>query len=240
MEITSAHNPSGLRADDVALIEERLLSNLPLTKRPLLFKTVRHTVATFSGTGDTFNGASTAAVNIDSDGASGDFPVAVTLIKSNLNSTNAAGVLNNTSAGDTVVNATDDWWANASGPSVWSYGSGREVTQNVNFFPWAVTSEVNSFKSCTTGTNVSTTGNDVVLCAKGSGADTLTNAGHGAVLLIGNGGADHLNGSATGVTYIIAGQGNNVINGHSGHGWIQLRGNTHDTVTNDGSYTVAP
>ncbi len=115
-----------------------------------------------------------------------------------------------------------------------------KITQNVNFFPWAVTSEVNSFKSCTTGTNESTTGNDVVLCAKGTGADTLTNAGKGSVLLIGNTGADHLNGSATGVTYIIAGQGNNVINGHNGHGWIQLRGNTHDTVTNDGAYTVAP
>jgi hypothetical protein len=196
--------------------------------------------ATFTGTGDTFNGASTAAVNIDSDGTSGDFPVSFTLTKSNLNSTNAAGVLNNTSAGDDVVNATDDWWSNASGPSVWSFGTGLKVTQNVNFFPWAVTSEVNSFKSCTTGTNESTSGNDIVLCAKGTGADTLTNAGNGSVLLIGNSGADHLNGSATGVTYIIAGQGHNVINGHGGHGWIQLRGNTHDTVTNDGAYTVAP
>ena len=80
-----------------------------------------------------------------------------------------------------------------------------------------------------------------MLCAPGGTANSsLENNGTGIVLLIGNNGNDHLNGSSTGTTYIIGGvSGSNVINGRNGTGFIQERGDGHDTLINAGSYTVA-
>ncbi len=202
--------------------------------------------ATFSGTKDTITGASIAAVYVDSDAQAGDLPYTASITHSSFNATNAAGVQNTetnmgTGYTNSVVTATDDWWGNATGPSLWSFGGGTKVYNDVNFFPWALTASINTFKTCTSGTNLSTSGNDVVLCASGTGNATLTNHGSGAVLLLGNSGNDHLNASATGATYIIAAQGHNTINGNNGtQGWFQLRGNTHDTLVNDSFDSESP
>ena len=90
--------------------------------------------ATFTGTGDTFNGASTAAVNIDSDGASGDFPVSFTLTKSNLDSTNAAE-----SSTPRALATMSSTRTTTGAPTPVAVGlelrNGIKITQNVNFFP---------------------------------------------------------------------------------------------------------
>jgi hypothetical protein len=192
-------------------------------------------------TGDTIIGASTDAILVASDGMSGDKPVKLTATTSSFDTSNMGGVANESSS---ILTVTDDWWGDASGPSVWSFGSGSSVSSDVNFFPWATDSGFGGEEACTTtSTSKTTTGSNVVLCAKaGSYNVYLANGGSNSVLLIGNNnGNDTLVGSSTGETWIIGGlHGNNTINGSNGTGYIQERGDPNDTLINDSGYTVAP
>ena len=198
------------------------------------------TSAAGSATKDTITGASQDAVLVASDQAAGDLPVRLKVAQTALDTTNAAGIDNQSYS---VVSAAKNWWGDATGPSVWGFGTGSSVSSDVTFFPWATDATMSSFEPCTTGVNLTTVGNDVVLCAKaGTSNAYLANDGPGNVLLIGNSGNDQLVGSVSnGETWIIAGNpGHNVINGNNGTGYIQLRGNANDTVTNAGTYTIAP
>jgi hypothetical protein len=188
---------------------------------------------------DTITGASVAAVQVASDGTAGDMPITLSVTTSDFDTSNAAGVQNQSTS---IVTATKDWWGDASGPSVWSFGAGSSVTSDVNFFPWSTNSGNTSFETCTTGNNHTATGNNVVLCAaNGTAPAYLANGGTGNVLLIGNKGNDQLVGSASGETWIIgaAGNGSNVINGNGGSGYIQERGDSNDTLIGTSGYTVA-
>jgi Ca2+-binding RTX toxin-like protein len=117
------------------------------------------------------------------------------------------------------------------------------VSADVNFFPWALNAAFTSSEPCTTGTTVTSTASDQVLCApSGSTNAFLANGGTGNVLLIGNAGNDQLVGTATAgsKTWIIGGtRGANAINGKGGTGFIQKRGDHRDTVVNASHYTIA-
>jgi hypothetical protein len=196
--------------------------------------------------GDTITGTAavsgnpTAAILVASDGVSGDKPVKLTATGDSFGTSNTAGVRNQSTS---VLTVTGDWWGDPAGPSVWGFGTGSSVSSDVNFFPWATDSTFTTLETCTPTLSATTTGNDVVLCAKGgTGNAFLANDGSGNVLLIGNKGNDQLNGSSAGETWIIGGVGGvNTINGENGTGFIQERGNASDTLVNVGSgYTVAP
>jgi hypothetical protein len=192
-----------------------------------------------TATTDTITGATTAAVWVATDGAAGDLPVKLSVTTSRFDTSNAAGVENDTTS---IVTATKNWWGNASGPSDWSFGTGSSVTPDVTFFPWSTNAGNTAFKACTTGNNQTATGNDVVICAvTGTSTAYLANSGTGNVLIIGNKGNDQLVGSASGETWIIGGTpGNNVINENGGTGFLQERGNANDTIVNSSvNYTVA-
>jgi len=188
--------------------------------------------------GDTFSGATIDAILVASDGTSGDKAVKLTATTSSFGTSNAGGVANQSTS---VLNVTDDWWGDASGPSDWGFGSGLTVSSDVNFFPWATDSTFTTEETCTTGSSQSTTGDQVVLCAPaGTSNAFLQNAGSGRVLLIGNGGNDQLIGSSTGETWMIGGRpGFNTFNGNNGTGFIQERGDKNDTVTKAAGYTIA-
>jgi hypothetical protein len=197
------------------------------------------TPAVASAQTDTVTSASQDAVLVASDQTSGDLPVTVGVHETGLGSSNAAGVANQSTS---IVAAAKDWWGDATGPSVWGFGSGSSVSSDVNYFPWATDGTLTTFETCTPTLSATTTGNDVVLCAKsGTGNAFLANNGTGNVLLIGNSGNDQLIGNASGgSTWIIGGSpGSNVINGNNGTGFIELRGNTNDTVLNSSNDTVA-
>jgi hypothetical protein len=183
---------------------------------------------------DTISGATQNSVLVASDQTAGDKKVKLTATGDSFD--NAV-----TNQSTSVLGLTRDWWGDASGPSVWGFGTGVAVSADVNFFPWATDSGLSTFQTCATGLTETTTGNDVVLCAKGGTANAfLANDGSGSVLLIGNKGNDQLNGSGTGATWIIGGVGgSNVINGNNGTGFIQERGNAGDTLINAGGYPVA-
>jgi hypothetical protein len=190
---------------------------------------------------DTITGATAAAVQVASDGTAGDQAVALSVTTSDFDTSNAAGVQNQSTS---IVAATKDWWGDASGPRDWSFGAGSSVTSDVNFFPWSLNTGNTSFEGCTSGNNHTTSGNDVVLCATtGTAPAYLANDGSGNVLLIGNKGNDQLVGSGVSgsETWIIglAGTGHNVINENGGTGFLQERGDPNDTIINSGSYTVA-
>jgi Right handed beta helix region/RTX calcium-binding nonapeptide repeat (4 copies) len=132
---------------------------------------------------------------------------------------------------DTPVNGTHNWWGSASGPSVWSIGSGQSVSANVDFFPWATDSRRTSFAACTrivTPHNAplgGTAGNDI-LC--GNDRANTIRAGAGSDLIVGSGGADVLHGQigddwivgdrfgTTGDDFIDGGPGNDIAQGREG------------------------
>jgi hypothetical protein len=191
-----------------------------------------------TATGDTITNATEAAILVASDGVSGDKAVKLTATQSSFDgSSNAAGVTNDSTS---VLNVTDDWWGDASGPSLWSFGIGSSVSSDVNFFPWATDSLFTGTESCTKGTNLTSAGPDVVLCATpGTSNAFLQNTGTD-VLMIGNSGNDQFVGSSTGATWMTGGNpGFNTFNGSGGNGFIQERGNPNDTLVNTGGYTVA-
>ena len=189
-------------------------------------------------TSNTITGASQDAVLVASDNAGGDLPVSLSATQSKFLASNTNGVANQSTS---VVNATDNWWGSASGPSLWNFGTGSSVSADADFFPWATNSLLTHQKTCTTAATKITTGNNVVLCAKPGTNASLANGGSGHVLLIGNAtGNDHLIGSSSGETWIISGtQGANAINGNNGTGYIQERGDTSDRLINASGYTVA-
>jgi hypothetical protein len=201
--------------------------------------------ASSTATHDTITGTAsiasnpTAAILVASDQTAGDLKVSLTATGDGLDTSNAAGIVNQSTS---AVTATKDWWGDASGPSLWSFGSGASVSADVNFFPWATDSTFTGQEGCTSGTSVTANANDEVLCAPaGTSNAYLANGGDFKVLIIGNHGDDQLLGHrATGETWIIGGtQGTNVINGRSGVGFIQKRGNHRDSVINAHGYTVA-
>jgi hypothetical protein len=184
--------------------------------------------------------ASADAVVVASDQTAGDKNVSLSVTNNVL----IGAVANQApSFASSAVNATKDWWGNASGPSSWGFGSGSAVSADVNFFPWATNYARTTFETCTTGTTLTTTLNQVVLCATaGTSNAFLANNGSGKVLLLGNSGNDQLVGSSSGgETWIIGGTpGSNAINGNNGTGFIEERGDTSDTVILASGYTVAP
>ena len=195
-----------------------------------------------SAMSDTITGAAQDAVFVGSDGVSGDPAINLTVGHSKLDTSNGGGVVNQSTS---ILNIKNDWWGDVNGPSGWNFGAGSSVSSDVDFFPWATSSALTAFETCTGPTNgrVTTSSTDIVLCAKkGTANNYLANTGSGSVLLVGNAGSDQLIGSSTGETWIVghAGTGNNVINGNNGTGFIQERGDTNDTVLNASGYTVAP
>jgi len=191
-----------------------------------------------TATSDTITGASGDAILVASDAVAGDKAVKLSATLSSFDTSNASGVSNQSTS---LLTATNDWWGDSTGPSSWSFGSGSSVSSDVNFFPWATDAGFSGHELCTTGTNVTTSLTDVVLCAPaGSSNAFLENTGNGHVLLIGNKGNDQLVGSSAGETWMIGGSpGHNTFNGSNGTGFIQERGNTNDTLVGTSGYTVA-
>ncbi|HSZ28866.1 MAG TPA: hypothetical protein VK784_03800 [Pseudonocardiaceae bacterium] len=178
--------------------------------------------------GDTITGASQDAILIASDHTSGDKAPKLTVATSSFDTTNAYGVENDSTS---VATATDNYWGDPSGPSLWSFGSGSQVSADVNFFPWALDTGYTNKEQCTTGASVSSSTNDQVLCAPSGNSNAfLSNGASGNVLEIGNSGNDQLVGTtaAGGETWII-----------SGTGFIQKRGDANDTITNAANYNKA-
>jgi hypothetical protein len=192
-------------------------------------------------TGDTITGASEDAILLASDNVTGDKAPRMTVSKTSMDTSNAGGIANDSY---TPVTATDNWWGDPTGPGDWSFGSGSSVSSDVNFFPWYTDSGMTTPETCTSGTTVTSTTNDQVLCATTGTANAfLANGGTGNVLLIGNAGNDQLVGTKTvgSETWIISGKpGANAINGKGGTGFIQKRGDHNDTITNAAHYTIAP
>ena len=190
--------------------------------------------------GDTITGTSEDAILIASDHTTGDPKPKLTVATSSFDTSNAGGIENDSTS---VATAKKNWWGDASGPGDWSFGTGSTVSADVNFFPWFTNAAMSTSETCKSGTTVRSTGNDQVLCAPAGTANAfLANNGTGNVLLIGNGGNDQLvgTGAANGETWIISGTGGaNAINGRGGVGFIQKRGDAHDTITNAANYTKA-
>lgn len=190
--------------------------------------------------GDTITGASEDAILIASDHTSGDKAPKLTVATSSFDTTNAYGVENDSTS---VATATDNYWGDPSGPSLWSFGSGSKVSADVNFFPWALDTGYTNKEPCTSGASVTSSTSDQVLCApSGTSNAFLANGASGNVLEIGNSGNDQLVGTtaAGGETWIISGTGgSNAINGKGGTGFIQKRGDANDTITNAANYTKA-
>jgi hypothetical protein len=191
-----------------------------------------------TATGDTITGSSQDAILVASDGVAGDKAVALTATTDTFGT--AAGVDNQSTS---ILNVTDDWWGDATGPSGWSFGNpaNSSVSSDVNFFPWATDSAFTGEEPCARGNTETTTATDVVLCAEtGTTNAFLANDGSGDVLLIGNNGNDQLDGSNAGTTWMIAGvKGTNTLNGNNGSGFIEERGNPRDTLVGTAGYTVA-
>jgi hypothetical protein len=190
--------------------------------------------------GDTITGASEDAILIASDHTAGDKAPKLTVATSSFDTTNAGGVENDSTS---VATAKRNWWGDASGPGDWSFGTGSTVSADVNFFPWFTSAAMSAPETCKSGTTVTSNANDQVLCATAGNSNAfLANGGTGNVLLIGNAGNDQLVGTtaAGGETWIISGTGgSNAINGKGGDGFIQKRGDVHDTITNAANYTKA-
>jgi hypothetical protein len=188
---------------------------------------------------DKITGASEDAILIASDHTPGDKAPKLTVAKSSFDTSNTGGIENDSTS---VATATNNWWGDASGPSVWNFGAGSSVSADVNFFPWYTNAGMTTLEPCASGASETTTGNDVVLCGPSDGSNAfLANNGSGNVLLIGNTGNDQLVGSGVGgETWIISGlHGTNTINGKGGTGFIQKRGNANDTIVNAANYTKA-
>jgi len=112
--------------------------------------------------------------------------------------TNTKGVVNN-DAGNSVIDASENWWGRSSGPSDWGIGVGATTSEEVDFFPWALHPNFSAFQTCTiNGTPgidslTGTPGKDVI-CGQG-GDDTLKGMG-GRDLLLGGDGNDLLQGGS--------------------------------------------
>jgi len=123
-----------------------------------------------------------------------------------------------------VVDGTNNWWGDASGPDDWGIGTGDDVSAQVDFFPWSLDDTFPSFRACDKRLlipgNLKGTNKNDVLCGSG-GQDRLNGRG-GNDLLLGGGSKDVLQGRA-GSDSIIAGGGDDFANGNIGNDSIQGR-----------------
>lgn len=191
------------------------------------------TAAQGSASSDTISGASTAAVQLESDNAAGDVPAVFSVTTSDL-SGSAAGVLNNSSS---VVSAKKDWWGDVNGPSSWSFGAGVSVDPNVDFFPWYTSAGGPGLATCTSGSYAGAGTPYQVFCGNSHNNVIRVTSGAGPFLILGGGGNDQLTGSGdTGaVNYIIGSSGDDLLNGMDASGAIQGRGG-NDICLNDSNY----
>ncbi len=141
----------------------------------------------------------------------------------------------------TQVNAAENWWGHASGPSEWSNGTGDGVGVEIRFFPWATNATFTAFAKCKntpTAANQTingTTGNDI-LCG-GGGQDTIDGKA-GNDLILGDAGSDILMG-ALGDDAILGGQGDDTLNGNAGFDHLQGQANTDTCIVGvDGGLTA--
>ncbi len=96
------------------------------------------------------------------------------IIKKNSISGNTTG-LSNTSAN--VVDATNNWWGSATGPGSVGPGQGDNVSANVNYQPWCMTSDCSAFSSA----------DAVTLAATGiTSADATLNGSNGSYAATGH------------------------------------------------------
>jgi hypothetical protein len=202
---------------------------------------------TVTATGNVITGQASAGVQVESDGTSGDEAVVASITKSDL-SGDPFGVENNSSS---IVNATNDFWGDASGPSGNSFGTSTNsaVDVNVTFFPWdettsdtPTTATVKTQKGCTSsGTNLKSSKADAVICLTGAGA-AITYHGIGPVLILGNGSDDITLGSsgnpASGVSIILT-AGSSVVVANSSAGVYQLQNGATATFTDGSNLTQA-
>ena len=144
------------------------------------------------------------------------------------NNNPGGGVVNENTDGSLVIDATNNWWGNITGPRDWGTGSGDAVSAEVDFFPWYKSAAMTTLKACTvTGSPnndnlVGTAGNDVICglagsdTLKGKGGRDLLLGGDGNDLLIGNGANDSL----------IGGNNDDDLNGGQGFDSGQGRSGT--------------
>jgi hypothetical protein len=154
-----------------------------------------------------------------------DEPSSGTTVHHNTIAGNTQGVLNFTSSGP--LDAADNWWGAATGPSNWGIGTGDSTGPNVDFFPWYTDADRTTLRACD-GTLASPgslygTGASDVLC--GSSGDDLISGRGGKDLILGNGGHDHVYGRA-GDDSLIGGPGNDDLHGNSGFDSLQGRAGT--------------
>ena len=135
-----------------------------------------------------------------------------------INVDNTQGVVNN-DAGNSVIDATKNWWGRSSGPSDWNIGVGATTSQEVDFFPWALHPNFSAFQSCTVqgtpGDDIplnGTPGKDVI-CG-GGGNDQIKGFG-GRDLILGEGGNDVLQGGSSNDA-LIGGPGDDSLQGDQG------------------------
>ena len=132
--------------------------------------------------------------------------------------TNSKGVVNN-DAGNTVIDASNNWWGRSSGPSDWGIGVGSSTSQEVDFFPWALHPNFSAFQSCTVqgtpgdNTNLTGTPGKDVICGEG-GNDQIKGLG-GRDLLLGGDDNDVLQGGS-GNDALIGGNGDDSLQGDQG------------------------
>ncbi len=151
---------------------------------------------------------------------------------------NNGGIFNDSGA---QVNAAENWWGAASGPSDWSTGTGDPVSPDVRFFPWSTNATFTAFSKCKntpTAANQTingTTGNDI-LCG-GGGQDTIDGKA-GNDLILGDAGSDILMG-ALGADAILGGQGDDTLNGNAGFDHLQGQSNSDSCLVGvDGGQTA--
>ncbi|MBI2486439.1 MAG: right-handed parallel beta-helix repeat-containing protein, partial [Deltaproteobacteria bacterium] len=174
----------------------------------------------------------------------------------NISGNATAGLLN---ANSSAVDAKNNWWGAADGPSGDGSGSGDAVlntgTGSVDFDPWlkspltcdgkAVTICGTSGNDVLTGTlgpdvihgfggndNISGGGGNDTICG-GTGNDTI-NCGSGSDRLFGQGGSDALNGGP-GNDRLVGGGGKDMLNGEAGND--VLLGGSSDDMLNGGTGT---
>jgi hypothetical protein len=103
--------------------------------------TVEHITGNSSGVGVAITGyVSTSTVEMTGDTISNNSNVGIFVTNSTLEAhfNNIAGNINfgAVNYGNATLNATKNWWGDASGPSGYGPGDGDAVSNNVSFIPW--------------------------------------------------------------------------------------------------------
>jgi hypothetical protein len=149
-------------------------------------------------------------------------------VSNNSISGNALGGVDNEDTG-LVVDARNNWWGAADGPSAWSTGSGDGVSAEVDFFPWYTDAAMTTLRACdltaTAGVwlRVRMSNAGQVIC--GSPGNDFIRGWWGDDLIMGNGGHDHIYGGR-GDDALIGGAGNDILAGNHDFDSLQGRGGT--------------